>query len=185
MRAELHVAPPAIKARRRAIRVAIDHAHRLDLQLGLIRRQERREERRLEGQHPAPVGRGPLGKEQQPVAMRQPLAQQSDLCHRLAPVAPDEDGAGGTRQPADAGPSGDLGLGHEIDRSAGVQCEDVEPRGMVGDHRALPAHRRAADPEAQPQNRQPDAAGDAGDARRDRALHPPDCGLGRAQRQRH
>ena len=64
---------------------------------------------------------------------------------------------------------GDLGLGDEIDGLDGVQDEDVEPAGMVGDDGTGAGHRPTLDHKRQAEDAQRAAADEAGDMRRDRA----------------
>ncbi|MPL92612.1 hypothetical protein SDC9_38723 [bioreactor metagenome] len=167
MRPEGHVAPPAVKARVLALGGIVDHRHRLHPH-HLVEpvTVEGLKQRRLERQHAAAVGRGPLGEEQQMVAGADALLEQRLLRLRLARVAADEDGAGRAREHADARPARHLGLRDEIDLLAGIEREDVEPGHMVRHHGADLGHRRAPDTVADAHQREDGAADGTGDVRR-------------------
>ena len=142
MRAKLHIAPPAVEPRVGPCGRMVDHRHRLNLQpVAQFGRKERLKQRRFERQHPQPVGAGAFGKEQQLVTRQQTVLKHLRLLGGAARVAHHEHRAGGPRQPADARPARDFGLGDEIDAFGRVQHENIQPRGVIGHHSPLPPHR--------------------------------------------
>ena len=97
------------------VRGVIDHRDRLDLQRhGHLGGKERRKQSGFERQHPKRIGASAFGKEHQRMPRAKPRFKQGLLALGLGPFAGDKDRACRTRQPADAGPSRDLGLGHEV-----------------------------------------------------------------------
>ena len=161
MRSQRHVAVPAVKARVAPGRRMINHRHRLHRQRpGQVGVQEALKQRRLEGQDAAAVRAGAFGKEQQPVAGTGAGAELLRLGLRQARVASNEMRLGHAGQDVDAGPARHLGLGNEEHRHGRVHHEDVQPAGMVRDHRARAPHRPPPNLAAQAHEPQADAADD-------------------------
>ena len=116
--------------------------HRLHADpLAQLRREEHPEQRRLERQHPQPVGAGALGKDRHTVAPRQPGVELRLLPLRLRRPAVDEHRADRPADEADDRPVAHLGLRHQERRRRPLQRHDVEPARMVGDERARLGHR--------------------------------------------
>ena len=93
----------------------------------------------------------------------------NDLQFNLVPAGRRLASVHGTDLLAAQALAGDLGLGDEIDGLDGVQDEDVEPAGMVGDDGTGAGHRPTLDHKRQAEDAQRAAADEAGDMRRDRA----------------
>ncbi len=151
MAGQVHVAIPGEhRARaapgRQTTETVVHDGDRLDQRhiLALCQREKGGPER----QHPAPVGTGAFGEQQQVVARRQSVAHVVALPSGGAALAGDENGAAQLGDQAHAGPARDLVLGDEARVQPAAQHGDVQPRAMVGrvDHpAAMPAGRGRAD----------------------------------------
>ena len=186
MRRKCHLAPPAVIAPILALGRMIDHAYGLNLQ-NMIKpvAVKRRKQRRFKRQNPQRVGAGAFGEKQQPVIGPQPRLENRLLAFGLGALARDKHRASRPRQPADQRPIRHLGFRDKIDPLHRVQRENVQPRRMIGHHRAAMHHRLAAHLNRQPQNRKgrpTDGLGDKGRPRPRQAKQRP---LDQPQRQQN
>jgi hypothetical protein len=157
MRAEVHIAPPAVEAAGRHPRAhgsgSTPAAPRPLVQLGI---EEHAEQRRLERQHPPAVGAGALGEDRTsgrrasvgeqhvllPLRLRRPR-RSMNIVPIARPIKPDAPASPRTSD-----------FETKNTRVARCQHHDVEPARMVGHHRAGMRHRRAGLGVPQPEQRQ-------------------------------
>ena len=185
MRPKAHIAPPPVGPRiRGARRRVIYRRHRLHPQHIVQRGREKRcKERRLERQHLPPVRAGPFGKEQQPLARHQSFFEQLCLHPGLPRIARDEQRARRPCKRSDARPARHLGFRHEVHPVGGVEHKDVEPAGMVRDHRAPVLHGVAPAVKAQAHPDQAHTAHALSDPRRPGPVQTKDRTFDQPQRQ--